>query len=80
MTKQSAVTATAADMVRRFSYFNDVALSRPVTITKNGRARTMLISADEYKRLKKRNQSAVMAADIPDAFLPQLEALARGKK
>lgn len=72
-------TTTAAELVREFSHFSDLALKDPVVITKNGRARNVLISVDEYERLKKRDRIAIMAADTPEEFIPQLEALARGE-
>jgi len=80
MTKAKHVRTSAGDLVRQFSHYSDVALKRPVIVTKNGRPRNILISVEEYERLKKRDQHAVMAADIPDAFIPQLEALARGRR
>jgi hypothetical protein len=78
--KTKATTATAAEMVRQFSHFSDLSLTKPVFVTKNGRARNVLLSLEEYQRLKSRDRVAVRAADIPDVFIPQLEALARSKK
>ncbi len=57
-----------------------MALEQPVVVTKNGRPRNVLISVKEYERLKKRERQVYLARDIPDEFMPQLEALARGKK
>jgi prevent-host-death family protein len=73
-------TVTAGEFVRQFSHYSDVALTKPVRITKNGRARNVMISAEEYERLASRDRRAIMAAETPDRFIPQLEALARGKK
>ena len=73
-------TVPAGEFVRQFSHYSDVALSRPVTVTKNGRPRNVLLSAEEYERLKSNDRKAVMARDIPGKFMPQLRALARGKR
>ncbi|MEJ0042937.1 MAG: hypothetical protein WDM81_12355 [Rhizomicrobium sp.] len=39
----------------------------------------MLISVDEYERLKSRDRIAFLAEDTPDEFIRQLEAIARGE-
>ena len=70
------VITSAGDLVRQFSHFSDVALGQPVVITRNGRPRNVLISVEEYERLKKRDQQAFFAADTPDQFLSNIEALA----
>jgi prevent-host-death family protein len=74
--KQKRITATAGDLVRRFSHYSDIALVEPVVVTKNGRARNVLISVEEYDRLRKRDRRAFLAADTPEYFLSDLEALA----
>ncbi len=72
-------TATAGDLVRQFSHYSDLALIEPVVVTKNGRARHVLLSVDEYERLKRRDRIAFFAEDTPEEFIPQLEAIARGE-
>lgn len=42
---------TAAEIIRNFGYWQQQAMSRPVTVTHHGRARVTLISAEEYERL-----------------------------
>lgn len=74
------VTTTAGELVRQFSHYSDVALEQPVVVTKNGRPRNVLISVKEYERLKKRERRVYLASEIPEEFMPQIEALARGKK
>lgn len=72
------VVTSAGDLVRQFSHYSDVALAQPVVVTRNGRPRNVLISVEEYDRLKKRDQQAFIAADTPDHFLADIEALANG--
>ena len=74
------VVTTAGDLVRQFSHYSDVALGQPVIVTRNGRARNVLISIDEYERLRKRDQQAFIAADTPEHFLTDIEALANGRE
>ena len=73
------VSATAGELVRQFSHFSDLALAQPVVVTKNGRARNVLISIEEYERLKLRDQESFLAADTPEAFLADIAATAKGK-
>lgn len=40
------------------------ALSEAVTITRNGRDRLVLVSAEEYRRLRRRDRQAIKAEDI----------------
>jgi PHD/YefM family antitoxin component YafN of YafNO toxin-antitoxin module len=54
-------------------------LARPVVVTRNGRARNVLISVEEYERLKKRDQQSFLAADTPEEFLADIAATAKGK-
>ena len=79
MAAAKPVVTSAADLVRQFSHFSDIALAQPVVVTKNGRPRTVLISIDEYERLKQLDQQAFLAADTPEHFLSDIEALANGK-
>lgn len=74
------VVASAGDLVRAFSHYSDIALARPVVVTKNGRPRNVLISVTEYERLKQRDQQAFRAAETPERFLADIEAIAAGKR
>ena len=80
MAGSKRVVTSAGDLVRQFSHFSDVALAQPVVVTKNGRPRNVLISVDEYERLKRLDQQAFLAADTPEQFVADIEALARGKR
>lgn len=58
------VTVEAATLVRNFGEYQDVAMCEPVGITSNGRERLVLLSADEYKRLKRRDRRVLARADF----------------
>jgi len=47
-----------------------------VIITKKGQPRNVLISIEEFERLRTRDQQAFLAADTPERFLADIEALA----
>jgi PHD/YefM family antitoxin component YafN of YafNO toxin-antitoxin module len=55
-----------------------VSLTRPVVVTKNGRPRNVILSIDEYNRLKARDQLAFKAENTPAHFLAEIEKLAKG--
>lgn len=79
-TSKEQVVTSAGELVREFSHYSDVALAKPVVVTKNGRPRNVLISVEEYERLKQRDQSAFRAVDTPEEFLADIEALASRKR
>lgn len=57
---------STADFIKNYGTLADKALSEPVTITKNGRDRLVVISADEYERLKRRDRRVVKLEDFTD--------------
>ncbi len=58
------VTVEASTLVRNFGEYQDVAMREPVGITSNGRERLVLLSADEYKRLKRHDRRVLAGADF----------------
>ncbi len=56
--------------------YQDLALSQPVVVTRNGRDRTVMIAADEYRRLKKRAREVLRIEDFSDA---DIEAVRRAE-
>jgi Antitoxin Phd_YefM, type II toxin-antitoxin system len=68
----------AAEALRRFSEINDTALKEPVVLTRNGRARTVLLSVETFERFLANERSVFLAKDTPPEFLDQLQALADG--
>ena len=68
------ITVTAAEFQRHFGRYQDEALTQPVAITRNGRERLVMLSAAEYRRLKRRDREVLRAGDLSDA---DLEAIAK---
>ena len=67
---------TAGELVRKFSHYSEIAQAAPVVITKNGLPRNVLMSVEEFERLRSRDEQAFLAADTPEQFLADIEALA----
>ena len=60
---------STADFIKNYSTLADRAMAEPVTITKHGRDRLVVVSAAEYERLKRRDRQVFDAADLPDEVL-----------
>jgi prevent-host-death family protein len=67
------ITVTAAEFQRYFGRYQDEALTQPVVITRNGRERLVIISVDEYRRLRRSDRQVLRAGDVSDAELTALE-------
>ncbi len=80
MAEITPVVASAGDIARQFSHFSDVSLTRPVVVTKNGRPRNVILSVEEYNRLKARDQQSFKAEDTPEPFLAAIERIAAQPK
>jgi PHD/YefM family antitoxin component YafN of YafNO toxin-antitoxin module len=61
-----AMKVSTADFIKNYGTLADKALSEPVTITKNGRDRLVMISAEEYMRLKRRDRRVVRLEDFTE--------------
>src|ERR1035437_6855921 len=55
---------TSAEFQRNLGLYQDKALAEPVIITKNGRERLVLVSVEEYYRLKGRDRRALAGEDL----------------
>ena len=58
------IRITAVEFQKKIGRYQDVALSQPVTVTRNGRDRTVVISAEEYHRLKRRDREVLGPGDF----------------
>ena len=57
---------STAEFIKNYGTLADRALLEPLTITKNGRDRLVLVSAAEYDRLKNRDRRAVWAGELTE--------------
>jgi prevent-host-death family protein len=64
---------SAAEFQRNIGRYQDEALTQPVAVTRNGRDRTVLISVEEYERLKRRDRRVLRPEDFTEEDLAALE-------
>ena len=57
---------STAEFIKGYGALADKALTEPVVITKNGRDRLVVLSAEEYARLKRRDRRVVRLEDFTD--------------
>lgn len=69
-------TVSSADFQRHVGRFQDRALVEPVMVTRNGRERLVLLSAEEYRRLKQLDQQSLAVGDLSE---DALAAIARAE-
>jgi prevent-host-death family protein len=67
------ITVSAAEFQRYFGRYQDEALTQPVVITRNGRERLVMISVDEYRRLRRSDRQVLRAGELSDADLAAIE-------
>lgn len=58
-----------SEFQRAFGAVTEQALREPVTITKNGRDHVVVVSAEEYARLKRRDRHVGLTADLPEEWI-----------
>lgn len=67
---------TSAEFQRKLGLYQDKALAEPVTITRNGRERLVLLSVEEYQRLKRRDRRVFATSELPEEWI---EAVSKAK-
>ena len=68
------VRVPATEFQKNVGRYSDVALTQPVTVTRNGRDRTVMLSAAEYQRLKRRDRDVLGLDDFTEADLAAIRA------
>ncbi len=67
------VRVSSAEFQKNIGRYQDMALSQPVVVTRNGRDRTVVLSAEEYARLKKRDRRVMGIEDFTDEDIAAIE-------
>jgi prevent-host-death family protein len=67
------VKISSAEFQKNFGRYQDVALKEPVTVTRNGRDRVVMLSVDEYQRLKRRDRRVMTASDFTQDDIAAIE-------
>jgi len=60
------IRVSSTEFGKEIGRYQDAALSQPVIVTRNGRDRTVMISAEEYARLKRRDRQVCGVGELPD--------------
>jgi PHD/YefM family antitoxin component YafN of YafNO toxin-antitoxin module len=71
---RNPIQVAAGEFQRHIGRYQDMALTQPVAVTRNGRERTVMISAEEYYRLKRRDRQVLALTDFTEADIVALEA------
>jgi PHD/YefM family antitoxin component YafN of YafNO toxin-antitoxin module len=83
----------ASELQKQFGHYQDKALLEPVFVTRNGRERTVLLSTEEYYRLKRQDDrrallveelseehmTAIAAAEVPTDYAHLSSSAAKRK-
>jgi hypothetical protein len=68
------IKVSAAEFQRHIGRYQDLALTQPVAVTRNGRERTVMISTEEYHRLKRRDRQVMGLGDFTEVDIAALES------
>ena len=63
---------SSAEFIKNYGTLADKALQEPVTITRNGRDRLVLISSEEYERMRRRDRRVVRTEDLSDEEMDEI--------
>ncbi len=69
------MTVSAAEFQRHFGRYQDEALKQPLSITRNGRDRLVVLAVEEYQRLKRRDRTVFKSEELSEA---ELKAITEG--
>ena len=64
-----ALRITSSEFEKDVGRYQEIARSRPVVVTREDRDQTVMISADEYERLKRRDRRVYGPGELPDRLL-----------
>lgn len=68
------ISVTSAEFQKSFGRYREVAQREPVAITSYGRDSLVLLSAEEYRRLKQRDRRALHPWELDEDAVAALEA------
>lgn len=69
-------TLTTVELQRELADGEDLATAEPVAITRQGREELVLLSMEEYRRLKRRDREALLVEELSDE---DLEAIGKAE-
>jgi prevent-host-death family protein len=63
------IRVSSTEFSKKVGRYQDAALIQPVVVTSNGRDRTVLISAEEYRRLRRRDCHVFGVGELSDKMV-----------
>jgi PHD/YefM family antitoxin component YafN of YafNO toxin-antitoxin module len=60
------IRVSSTEFGKKVGLYQDAALSQPVIVTRDGRDRTVMISVEEYLRLRRRDRQVFAAGELPE--------------
>lgn len=63
------IRVTESEFQRAVGSLTDKAQQEPVTITRNGRDHVVVVSAEEYARLKRRDRRVGLTDELPEEWI-----------
>jgi PHD/YefM family antitoxin component YafN of YafNO toxin-antitoxin module len=70
------IRVSSTEFGKEVGRYQDAALSQPVIVTRDGRDQTVMISVEEYQRLKRRDRQAFASGELPEEIV---EAVSRSE-
>ena len=67
-------SVSAAEFQRNFGRYQDEALKQPLSITRNGRERLVVLAVEEYQRLKRRDRAVFKTEALSEAEVAAVTA------
>jgi prevent-host-death family protein len=64
---------TSLDLQRNTARVQEAAMREPVTLSYHGRDRLVILSIDEFERLKRRDKAVIAMEEMPEEFVRALE-------
>lgn len=61
--------ASSSDVSKRFGFYYDEAMTRPLAVERNGAARVVMMPAAEYERLARLDHVALLPEELDHADL-----------
>lgn len=67
------IRVSAAEFQRNIGKYQDIALREPVAVTRNGRGGTVLISAEDYRELRRNYRRVMRLEDFTEEDIRAIE-------
>ena len=64
---------SSAEFLKNYGHLTDKALSEPLIISRNGRDRLVVLSVEEYQRLKRRDRRVLSVEEFTPEEIAALE-------